>query len=223
MQATKRLLLGGLCLLLALPLVQAQRKKKSKTPPPPPPTLQYEAELYSGLNFREVGPYRGGRSCAVTGVPGQPLLFYFGSTGGGIWRTRDGGQTWQNISDGYFGGSIGAIAVSESDPNVIYVGGGEKTVRGNVSYGYGVWKSVDAGKTWQQMGLETSRHIGRIRVHPDNPDRVYAAVMGDLYQSTAERGVYRSDDGGQNWEKILFANEDAGAVDLTFDPSNPRI
>lgn len=223
MQATKRLLLGVLCLLFALPVAQAQRKKKSKTPPPPPPTLQYDADLYSGLNFREVGPYRGGRSCAVTGVPGQPLLFYFGSTGGGIWRTRDGGQTWQNISDGYFGGSIGAIAVSESDPNVIYVGGGEKTVRGNVSYGYGVWKSVDAGKSWQQMGLETSRHIGRIRVHPNNPDRVYAAVMGDLFKPSAERGVYRSDDGGKTWDKILFANEDAGAVDLTFDPTNPRI
>lgn len=222
MQATKLLLWASICLFLVPQTLHAQRKKKSKDAPKVE-TLQYDDKLYEGLNFREVGPYRGGRSCAVTGVPGQPLLFYFGSTGGGVWRTKDGGQSWENISDGYFGGSIGAVAVSEYDPNVLYVGGGEKTVRGNVSYGYGVWKSVNAGKSWQQMGLENSRHISRIRIHPKNPDRVYAAVMGDLYKPTKERGVYRSDDGGQNWERILFANEDAGAVDLTFDPSNPRI
>ncbi|MFK7922940.1 MAG: WD40/YVTN/BNR-like repeat-containing protein [Bacteroidia bacterium] len=222
MQATKLLLWASICLFLVPQTLQAQRKKKSKDVPQVE-TLQYDKKLYEGLNFREVGPYRGGRSCAVTGVPGQPLLFYFGSTGGGVWRTKDGGQSWENISDGYFGGSIGAVAVSEYDPNVLYVGGGEKTVRGNVSYGYGVWKSVNAGKSWQQMGLENTRHISRIRIHPKNPDRVYAAVMGDLYKPSKERGVYRSDDGGENWERILFANKDAGAVDLTLDPSNPRI
>lgn len=185
--------------------------------------VSYPDSLYNAIKWRNVGPFRGGRSCAVTGVPGKSNLFYFGSAGGGVWRTQDGGQTWNNISDGFFGGSIGALAVSEWDNNVIYVGGGEKTVRGNVSFGYGVWKTVDAGKTWQQMGLEKSRHIGKIRIHPRNPDLVYAAVMGDLYQSTDERGVYRSKDGGKNWEKILFANEDAGAVDLILDPTNPRI
>ena len=113
-----------------------------------------------------MGPFRGGRSCAVTGVPGQNNLYYFGSTGGGIWKTEDAGGTWENISDGYFGGSIGSIAVASSDPNVIYVGGGEKTVRGNVSFGYGVWKSEDAGTTWSQKGLKSSRHISRIRIHP---------------------------------------------------------
>ncbi len=183
----------------------------------------YDPALYSSLEWRSIGPYRGGRSAAVTGVPGKPNLYYFGAAGGGVWKTQDGGQTWVNISDGHFGGSIGAVAVSEADPNVIYVGGGEVTVRGNVSYGYGVYKSVDAGKNWQHIGLPNSRHVPRIRIHPDNPDLVYAAVLGDLFKSSEERGVYRSKDGGQNWERILFANADAGAVDLLIDPTNPRI
>lgn len=186
-------------------------------------TLAYDTALYHGVQWRHLGPYRGGRSAAVTGVPGKPNLYYFGATGGGVWRSQDGGQSWHNISDGYFGGSIGAVSVSEFDPNVIYVGGGEKTVRGNVSYGYGMWKSVDAGKTWKETGLKDSRHISRIRIHPRNPELVYAAVMGDLFKPTQERGVYRSKDGGQSWERILFANENAGAVDLVMDPSNPRV
>lgn len=178
---------------------------------------------YEGLDFRNIGPFRGGRSAAVTGVPGNPNLFYFGAAGGGVWRTENAGKTWENISDGYFGGSIGAVAVSTYDPNVIYVGGGEKTVRGNVSYGYGMWKSTDAGKTWAQIGLEKSRHISRVRIHPKNPDLVYAAVMGDLYKSSQERGVFRSQNGGKTWEKVLFVNADAGAVDLILDPMNPRV
>ncbi|HMQ50111.1 MAG TPA: glycosyl hydrolase [Saprospiraceae bacterium] len=183
----------------------------------------YDPALFDAVEWRCIGPFRGGRSCAVTGVPGKPNLFYFGSTGGGIWRTKDGGQSWDNISDGFFGGSIGAIAVSDYDNNVIYVGGGEKTVRGNVSFGYGIWKSEDAGKTWKSCGLDKSRHISRIRIHPQNPDLVYAAVMGDLFQSSKERGIYRSKDGGKTWDQILFANEDAGAVDLMMAPDNPRI
>ena len=179
--------------------------------------------LFKGLEWRNIGPFRGGRSAAVTGVPGNPNLYYFGATGGGVWRTTDAGNSWENISDGYFGGSVGAVAVSEWDPNVIYVGGGEVTVRGNVSYGFGMWKSVDAGKTWNKIGLENSRHIPRVIIHPRNPDLVYAAVLGDLYKSSSERGVFRSKDGGKTWEKVLFANSDAGAVDLTFDPNNPRI
>ncbi|MEL0299518.1 MAG: glycosyl hydrolase, partial [Flavobacteriaceae bacterium] len=136
--------------------------------------------------------------------------------------TEDGGKTYQNISDGYFGGSIGAVEVAESDPNVIYVGGGEVTVRGNVSSGYGVWKSVDAGKTWIQSGLPNSRHIPRIVVHPQNPEVVYAAVLGNIYKPTNDRGVYKSTDGGKTWEKVLFAHPQAGAVELQMDPSNPR-
>ncbi len=183
----------------------------------------FDATTYGALEYRLVGPFRGGRSAAVTGVPNQPNLFYFGATGGGVWKTADGGRSWQNISDGYFGGSIGAITVSQSDPNVIYVGGGEKTIRGNVSSGYGIWKSVDAGKSWQSMGLPLSRHVPRIAIHPNNPDIVFAAVLGDVYKPTADRGLYKSTDGGKNWRKVLFANEQAGVVDLMMDPSNPRI
>ena len=183
----------------------------------------FDASTYGALEYRLVGPFRGGRSAAVTGVPNQPNLFYFGATGGGVWKTADGGRSWQNISDGYFGGSIGAITVSQSDPNVIYVGGGEKTIRGNVSSGYGIWKSVDAGKSWQSMGLPLSRHVPRIAIHPNNPDIVFAAVLGDVYKPTADRGLYKSTDGGKNWRKVLFANEQDGVVDLMMDPSNPRI
>ena len=181
-----------------------------------------DESLYAGVEWRHIGPFRGGRSCAVTGVPGKPNLFYMGSTGGGVWKTTDGGQSWENISDGYFGGSIGSVAVSLSDQNVIYVGGGEKTVRGNVSYGYGIWKSVDGGKSWESKGLKQSRHISRIRIHPDNPNIAFAAVMGDLYKSSQERGVYKTTDGGDTWQRVLFANADAGAVDLVIDPNNSR-
>ncbi len=185
--------------------------------------INVKDSLYSSLEYRHLGPFRGGRSCAVTGVPGKPNLYYFGSTGGGVWKTINGGRTWENISDGYFGGSIGSITVSPSDPNVIYVGGGEKTVRGNVSYGSGIWKTEDAGKSWTSCGLKTSRHIARLRVHPTNHDIVYAAVLGDLFKDSQERGVYKSIDGGKTWKKTLFANASAGAVDLCFDPTNHRI
>lgn len=183
----------------------------------------FDASNFKALQWREVGPYRGGRSAAVEGVPSQPNTYYFGSVGGGVWKTMDGGESWMPISDGYFGGSIGAVAVAESDPNIVYVGGGEKTVRGNVSHGDGMWKSMDAGKTWTQIGLKESRHIPRVRIHPRNPDLVYAAVLGHLFGPSSERGVYRTKDGGRTWERILFANENAGAIDLILDPTNPRV
>ncbi|GGG39946.1 hypothetical protein GCM10011414_06760 [Croceivirga lutea] len=194
----------------------SQRRKQNQDTGP-------KEELYSSLEYRLVGPFRGGRSAAVTGVPGEPNLFYFGATGGGVWKTLDGGRSWKNISDGYFGGSIGAVEVAQSDPNVIYVGGGEKTLRGNVSSGYGIWKTEDGGKTWMKAGLEKSRHVPRLRVHPKDYNTVYAAVLGDIYKPTKERGVYKSTDGGQSWKQVLFVNDQAGAVDLTFDPNNPRI
>ena len=199
------------------------QRRKGKRTKAPVQVLSFDEKLYDGLEYRNLGPFRGGRSAAVTGVPGKPNLYYFGATGGGVWRTQDGGNSWENISDGYFGGSIGAVAVSEYDNNVIYVGGGEKTVRGNVSYGYGVWKSVDAGKTWQQMGLKESRHISRIRIHPQNPDIAWAAVMGNLFTANEQRGVFKTTDGGQTWRKVLFVNAEVGAVDLELDPTNPRI
>ncbi|HEV7764650.1 MAG TPA: glycosyl hydrolase [Thermoanaerobaculia bacterium] len=183
----------------------------------------FDSAQYGAMQWREIGPYRGGRSAAVEGIEAQPNTYYFGSVGGGVWKTIDGGETWKNVSDGFFGGSIGAIAVSEWDPNVVYVGGGEKTVRGNVAHGDGMWKSTDAGKSWTQIGLKDSRHIPRVRIHPRNPDLVYAAVLGHLYGPSQERGVYRSKDGGKTWERVLFANENAGAVDLILDPTNPRV
>lgn len=198
--------------------VEAQRRNTSSQTAP-----EYPEKLYSSLEYRLVGPFRGGRSAAVTGVPGEPNLFYFGATGGGVWKTLDGGRSWENISDGYFGGSIGAVEVAKSDPNIIYAGGGEKTLRGNVSSGYGIWKTEDAGKTWISAGLKSSRHVPRIRIHPTDYNIVYAAVLGNIYKPTNERGVYKSIDGGKTWKQILFVNNQSGAVDLTFDPNNPRI
>ena len=183
----------------------------------------FDPAQFKSLKWRDIGPYRGGRSAAVEGITSQPNVYYFGSVGGGVWKTTDGGETWKAVSDGFFGGAIGAVAVSEWDPNVVYVGTGEKTVRGNVSHGDGMWKSTDAGKSWTHVGLRDSRHIPRVRIHPRNPDLVYAAVLGHLFGPSQERGVYRSKDGGRSWERILFANENAGAIDLVLDPTNPRI
>jgi len=184
---------------------------------------KFSEKYYNAITWRNIGPFRGGRSSAVTGVKGKPNLFYFGASGGGFWHTTDSGNTYKNISDGFFGGSIGSVAVSDWDNNVIYVGGGEETVRGNVSDGDGVWKSVNAGKTWKHMGLPNSRHIPRIRIDPKNPDIVYAAVLGDLYKPTQERGVYKSTNGGETWRRVLFSNANAGAIDLVIDPNNSRI
>jgi photosystem II stability/assembly factor-like uncharacterized protein len=156
-------------------------------------------------------------------VPGNQNLYYFGAVGGGVWNTADAGQTWSNITDSYFGGTVGAVAVAESDPNVIYVGEGEQTLRNNVSSGWGVWKSTDAGSTWKHIGLTDSRHISRIRIHPKNPDVVYVAALGNLWKPNEMRGVFKSTDGGATWKKILYVNEGAGAGDLILDPNNPRI
>jgi photosystem II stability/assembly factor-like uncharacterized protein len=207
-------------ILFGLVTIISFAQKKSNVAPT---TISFDQSLYSGITWRELGPFRGGRSGTVTGVPNNPNLYYFGAVGGGVWRTTDAGQTWGNITDAYFGGSIGAVAVAESDPNVIYVGEGEQTVRNNVSSGWGVWKSTDAGTSWKHIGLADSRHISRIRIHPKNPDVVYVAAMGNLWKPNEMRGVYRSVDGGQTWKRVLYINDTAGAGDLIFDPNNPRI
>jgi photosystem II stability/assembly factor-like uncharacterized protein len=179
---------------------------------------------YEGLQYRQIGPYRGGRVTAVSGVASQPDTYYFGATGGGVYKTTDGGLRWVPITDQWIKtGSVGAITVAPSDPNVLYLGMGESPVRGNVSHGDGIYKSVDAGKTWQHMGLADSRHISRIRVHPSNPDVAYSAVMGHLFGPNEERGVFKTIDGGKTWKRVLFRNVDTAAIDLSLDPNNPRI
>lgn len=212
---THRILLLAIALLCFYP--STAQRKKNKT------TTTYDQTLYNGMEWRMVGPHRGGRAGTVTGVPNDPNLYYMGTAGGGVWKTSDAGNSWECISDGYFGGSIGAVAVSESDPNIIYVGEGEQTLRGNVSSGKGLWKSMDAGETWQFIGLDDSEHIARIRIHPKNPDIVYVAAIGNLWKPNKTRGVYRSTDGGKNWEQVLYVSDKAGAGDLIMDPNNSRI
>ncbi|HEV2355401.1 MAG TPA: hypothetical protein VGR89_14220 [Puia sp.] len=177
------------------------------------------------LKWRNVGPLRGGRSVTSCGVVGNPLVYYMGTTGGGVWKTENGGSTWFNVSDGYFKtGSVGAVAVSDSDPNVVYVGMGEHAPRGVMSsYGDGVYRSTDAGRTWKKLGLDGTRHISSIRIHPQNPDVVYVAAQGAMYGATADRGVYLSTDGGLNWKKVLYVDENTGCADLSMDMNNPRV
>src|SRR5919201_204056 len=165
--------------------------------------LNKDSKLLNAVQWRCIGPPRGGRVVAVAGDPVNPVVFYFGACAGGVWKTDDGGTYWHNISDGYFKtAAVGAIAVSESDPNVIYAGMGESCVRLDVSYGDGVYKSTDGGKTWVHLGLADTRHIARIRIHPHNPDIVYVAALGHLFGPNPQRGVFRSTDGGKSWTEI---------------------
>ena len=196
----------------------AQRAPQSANP-----NVTVNPSLYSGLSYRSLGFSRGGRSTAVSGVRSQPLVYYMGSTGGGVWKTNDAGISWNNVSDGFFGGGIGAITVAEADPNIIYVGTGSACPRGNISPGIGLFKSMDAGKTWQFIGLPNAGQVARIQVHPRNPDLVYAAVLGNIFGESEERGIYRSKDGGKTWDKVLYVSNRTGASDISMDPSNPRI
>ncbi len=183
-----------------------------------------DLDLSTAPRWRLLGPHRGGRVVAVAGHPREPMTFYFGACAGGVWKTVDGGAYWENISDGFFTtAAVGALAVSESDPNVIYAGTGESTIRGDVSHGDGVYRSTDGGETWANVGLGDTRHIAKIRVHPRDPDTVYVAALGHAWGPNPERGLYRSRDGGGTWEHILSRGDCAGAVDLSLDPHNPRI
>src|SRR2546428_3002979 len=182
------------------------------------------ANFFDRLEWRCAGPYRGGRVGAVAGDPRERNTFYFGSTGGGVWKTDDAGHYWQNVSDGFFKrASVGAIAVSQADPNVVYAGMGESCIRGNVSHGDGIYRSTDAGKSWTHLGLERTRNISKVRVHPEDPDTVYVAALGHAHGPNPERGVYRSRDGGKTWKRVLSRGERAGASDISLDPNNPRI
>ncbi len=184
---------------------------------------RFDATLYSGLRWRMIGPFRGGRVNAVSGVPGQPTTFYFGSVGGGVWKTTNAGRTWAPVFDSQPIGSIGAIGVAPSNPNVVYVGTGEADMRSQISYGNGVYKSTDAGRTWRHLGLDATRQIGRVLVDPKNPDIVFVAALGHVYGPNADRGVFRSRDGGATWQQVLFKNENVGAVDLALDPRDPKV
>lgn len=221
MKLNNNLLFSFICLLFILPIVgKGQNKSKAQTS-----KYNSQAALFEGLKFRNIGPFRGGRSVAATGVKGNPLLYYMGTVGGGLWKTEDAGISWKNITDGQLKtSSVGAIAVAPSNANVLYLGMGEHPVRGVMtSYGDGIYKSTDGGKTWKHLGLNKSRHIAAIRIHPENPNIVYVAVQGAVHGPTKERGIYKSTDGGVTWTQSFFVNEDTGAADLSMDADNPDI
>ncbi|MFK7814247.1 MAG: glycosyl hydrolase [Maribacter sp.] len=208
--------------LLILPIaMQSQRRKKKSTEP----VITVQDSMFHGLKWRNIGPHRGGRSVASSGVVGEPMTYYMGTVGGGIYKTVDDGITWKNISDGFLKtGTVGSIAVSESNPNIVVAGMGEHAARGVMtSMGDGVYKSTDAGKTWKHIGLDKSRHISDVVIHPTNPDIIYVAAQGAQYGGSSERGIYRSMDGGATWEKTLFINNQTGASDLSMDMKNPSI
>jgi len=210
-----------ICLLILPINVNSQkRKKKIKTP-----VIAITDSLYHGLKWRNIGPFRGGRSVTSTGVIGKPHTYYMGSTGGGVFKTTDDGITWKNISDGFFKtGSVGAIAVAESDPNIVVVGMGEHAARGVMtSMGDGVYKSMDAGKTWSHLGLDKTRHISDVVIHPTNPNIIYVTAQGAQYAPSKERGIYKTTDGGKTWKNILSVNNTTGASSLSMDMTNPRI
>jgi len=212
----KSILLAGtlLCVLFSL----AQKKQTVSS------ASFNEESVYGSLKYRSIGPYRGGRSAAVAGSYTNKTTFYMGATGGGVWKTTDGGNNWKNISDKYFGSSIGAVAVAPSDESIVYVGEGENTMRGNVSEGLGgMWRSNDGGRSWKNIGLKDGRHIIRIVIHPKNPDIVWAAVVGHLFGPNEERGVYKTTDGGKTWKRTLFVNNQTGASDLVMEPENPMV
>ena len=178
--------------------------------------------LYSGLRWRSIGPFRAGRVNGVSGVPGQPNVFYAGSVGGGVWKTTNAGRSWFPIFDSQPIASIGAIAVAPSNPNVLYVGTGEADMRSQISFGNGMYKSSDAGKTWAHIGLDATRQIGKVIVDPRDPNVVLVAALGHVYGANPDRGVFRTRDGGATWQKVLFKSNDAGAIDLALDPASPQ-
>ena len=216
-------LLPSLALAMAVGAAHAAQAQKPARPAAVDVSPYVDTAAYRALHYRMVGPSRGGRSTTVTGVPGSPHSFFMGSAGG-VWRTDDAGTTWRNVSDSAFEtGSIGAIAVAPSDPNVVYVGTGQGSIRGNVSIGFGVYKSTDGGRSWRSSGLRGAGQIAKIRVHPTNPDLLYAAVIGNPFGPSDDRGVFRSRDGGASWQKVFFVSVKTGVADLAMDPSNPRV
>ena len=222
------------CALVVLPLTATAQKKSPETKsteptaavatkPETPDTTEHEDPMFKGMKYRLVGPFRGGRSLTASGIPGDPTTYYFGSTGGGVWKSIDGALTWKPVFDKETSLGIGSLAVSVSNPNVVYVGTGEACLRGNIAQGDGVYKTLDGGKTWKNVGLHDSRAIGKVIVNPTNPDIAFVAALGHPYGPNTERGIFRTIDGGKTWEKVLYKDENTGAVDVAFDPHNPNI
>ena len=191
--------------------------------PTPSPASAIDQKLFGGMKWRQVGPFRGGRALAIEGVPGEPDTYYFGAVAGGVWKTTDGGANWTPIFDKEAISSIGAIAVAPSDHNIVYVGTGESAMRGNVTYGTGMYKSLDAGKTWKNIGLKDSRQIGAVVVDPKNPDIVLVAAFGHAFGPNQERGIFRTTDGGKTWTKVLYKDENTGGIEVVTDPHNPNV
>ncbi len=217
-----------LALLLAHGSVSlAQQPAQNSVAPSAPagstPSASVDPKIYAGMKWRLLGPFRGGRSITVTGVSSQPNTYYFGAVAGGVWKTTDGGNTWDPLFEKETTSSIGSIAVSPSDPNIIYVGTGEACIRGNISFGDGVYRSNDAGKTWANVGLKETRHIGAVIIHPTNPDVAFVAALGHAYGPNPERGIFRTRDGGKSWEKVLYLDDRTGGIEVVFDPQNPHI
>src|SRR6266403_1549981 len=203
-----------------------QTPSPTKSPtatPKPTPAGAIDEKLFSGMQWRQIGPFRGGRALAIEGVPGEPDTYYFGAVAGGVWKTTDGGQNWTPLFDKEDISSIGAIAGAPSDHNVVYAGTGEAAIRGNTTYGTGVYKSIDAGKTWKSVGLKDSRQIGALIVDPRNADVVLVAALGHAFGPNPERGIFRTADGGKTWTKVLSKDENTGGIDVVFDPHNPNI
>ncbi|MEP2238065.1 MAG: glycosyl hydrolase, partial [Maribacter sp.] len=205
-----------LALIMLAPLTLQSQRRKSKTTSP---EIILKDSLFTGLKWRNIGPFRGGRSVASTGVLGQPMVYYMGTVGGGIWKTTDDGITWKNISDGFLKtATVGAISVSESNPNIVIAGMGEHAARGVMtSMGDGVYKSTDAGKTWKHMGLDKTRHISDINIDPTNPDIIFVSAQGAQYGPSSQRGIYKSTDGGETWKNVLFVDNITGASALSMD------
>ncbi|HEX7939968.1 MAG TPA: glycosyl hydrolase, partial [Gemmatimonadaceae bacterium] len=207
------------CALLVAASHQAESREPGAVVPAP-----VDSSILKGFRWRSIGPDRGGRSIAVSGVRGRKNEAYFGAVGGGLWKTMDGGTTWAPVTDGQLkSSSVGAVAVSESNPDIVYIGMGESCIRGNIMAGDGVYKSTDAGKTWTHIGFESSENISKIRIHPTNPEIVYVAAFGKHSAPNADRGVYKSTDGGKTWRKVLYRDDKTAAIDISIDPSNPNV
>ena len=225
--------IAKLALIVALSFscsLSAQKSERERKPPEKPaveenaaPTPKTEDPLFKGMKYRVIGPFRGGRALTAAGIPGDPNTYYFGATGGGVWKSTDGALTWTSVFDKEGTSSIGSVAVAPSDPNIVYVGTGEACIRGNISHGDGVYRTLDGGKTWKNIGLRDSRAIGKVIVNPNNADIVFVAALGHPFGPNTERGIFRTTDGGKNWEKVLYKDENTGGIDIAFDPHNANV